>query len=236
MNDYLDLQDRILYEDNHLIAVNKAPSEIVQGDKTGDQPLADQVKEYLRRKYHKQGNVFLGIPHRLDRPSSGIVLFAKTDKALSRVSTMLKERKVKKIYWVVFDQAPPDMEGELHHYLRRDTKKNKSFASEKEKTGTKEAKLWYRLIAATTNYYLVEIELVTGRHHQIRSQFASIGCHVKGDLKYGAKRSNREGGIHLHARRLEFVHPVQKKAVKIEAMPPEDPLWDVFVSMVNQRA
>ncbi len=223
--------DWVLYEDNHFIAVNKSSSEIVQADETGDETLAERVKTYLKETYRKPGNVFLGIPHRLDRPSSGVVLFAKTDKALSRISTMFKERQVRKIYWVVLDTPPPDPEGVLVHHLLRDSSKNKSFAYPKPRGGTKEARLSYRLIAATSNYYLVEVELITGRHHQIRAQFAKVGCHIKGDLKYGASRSNRGGGIHLHARSLQFVHPVTKEETVITAPPPEENLWNVFRSM-----
>ncbi len=223
-----EIGKRILYEDNHLIAVNKLPSEIVQGDETGDETLAETVKQYIRKKYHKPGNVFLGIPHRLDRPSSGAVLFAKTDKSLSRISMMFKDRRVKKIYWAVFDAPPPDPEGTLVHYLVRNRKTNKSSAFPKNRSGAKQAELNYRLTAATDNYYLVEIELVTGRHHQIRAQFAREGCHIKGDLKYGASRSNRGGGIHLHARSLEFQHPVTRKSISITAPPPDEVLWNVF--------
>ena len=229
----MELSERILYEDNHLIAVNKLPSEIVQGDSTGDEPLASRVARFIKGRDGKPGNVFLGIPHRIDRPSSGIVLFAKTEKALSRISGMFKERRVKKCYWIVLDAPPPADRGELVHFLRKDGTKNKSFASQKQRSGAKEAKLAYELIAATSRYYLVEVELLTGRHHQIRAQFAAVGCHVKGDLKYGAPRSNPGGGIHLHARRLEFIHPVRKTSVQIIAPPPKEVLWDVFASMAS---
>ncbi len=231
MSDHQGIGKRVLFEDNHLIAVNKLSSEIVQGDETGDRTLAEDVKSYLKEVYSKPGNVFLGIPHRLDRPSSGAVLFTKTDKALSRISVMFKERRIRKIYWAVFDSTPPETEGELVHHLVRDSSKNKSFAYDKKRGDSKEARLTYRLIGATKNYFLVEIELITGRHHQIRAQFAKAGCRIKGDLKYGSPRSNRGGGIHLHARRLEFIHPVTEKPVIIEAPAPDEALWNVFRSI-----
>jgi len=243
-----DIKDRILYEDNHIIAVNKRCSEIVQSDKTGDTPLLEVVRDYIKKRDGKPGNVFLGTPHRLDRPTSGIVLFAKTGKGLSRLSEMFKEKQIRKIYWVVLDAMPPEHDGELQHMLTRDRKKNKSLAqkmssenSGSENSGSgnrnrenrsrekaKPARLSYRVISASDNYYLVEVDLQTGRHHQIRAQFAELGCHVKGDIKYGARRTNRDGGIHLHARRVEFIHPVRKELVTISAPPPEDPLWDHF--------
>lgn len=222
----------VLYEDNHLIAVNKRCGDIVQGDKSGDPTLAEEVKGYLKERYNKPGDVFIGIPHRLDRPTSGVVLFARTDKALSRVSVAFKEQRVKKIYWAVVDSMPSATSGILVHHLRRDRRKNKSFAYNKPGKNTQEAKLRYRLVAATQRYYLLEIELLTGRHHQIRAQLAAVGCRIRGDLKYGYPRSNRNGGIHLHARYLAMDHPVQgKDPVEIYAAPPEkDPLWAEFLS------
>ncbi len=222
------IAQRILYEDNHLIAVNKYPGEIVQGDKSGDEPLSSLTARYLKETYGKPGNVFLGIPHRLDRPSSGAVLFARTEKALSRMSVMFKQREVIKIYWAVLDCMPPEAEGELRHFLVKNSEKNKSVASAREKRGAKEGRLTYRVIGATDNYFLVEINLLTGRHHQIRAQFAALGCRIKGDLKYGAPRSNRDGGIHLHARSLDFTHPVRKERIVITADPPREQLWNIF--------
>ncbi|MCF7941701.1 MAG: RNA pseudouridine synthase [Spirochaetia bacterium] len=225
------VRDRILYEDNHLIVVNKLPSEIVQADETGDTPLSELVKEYLRKTYHKPGNIFLGVPHRLDRPTSGIVLFAKTDKALTRLGNMFRDKKITKTYWAIVDKMPPDEQGELKHYLVRNRKKNKSFASDQEKKDSQFAHLSYRVAGATTHYYMLEIILHTGRHHQIRAQLAAIGCTIKGDLKYGAKRSNKGGGIYLHARKVEFEHPTKKEPMIIVARPPLDPLWDCFVHL-----
>lgn len=227
-----DIASRILYEDNHIIAVNKLCGEPVQGDSSGDPPLLEKVREYIKIRDRKPGNVFLGLPHRLDRPTSGVVVLAKTDKALSRLGKIFKSREVRKIYHAVLDRMPPHEQGSLRHFLSKNRKLNKSFVvppGEAEKKGAKEAVLNYRLIAASTNYYLVEVELETGRHHQIRAQFAAVGCHIKGDLKYGAKRSNTDGGIHLHARSVRFVHPVSKQEVDICAAPPaKDPLWTQF--------
>ncbi len=222
------IADRILYEDNHLIVINKLPSEIVQGDLTGDATLGDAVKLYLKDTYNKQGNVFLGIPHRLDRPTSGIVVFAKTDKALSRLGTIFRERDVKKIYWAAVDKMPPEPEGKLTDYLLRNRQKNKSFSVSAAKEGAKKAELSYRVIGATKSFYILEIELHTGRHHQIRAQLAALHIHIKGDLKYGAARSNEDGGIHLHARKIIFNHPVGGKLLEIIAAPPNDPVWTDF--------
>ena len=226
----MDIKDRILYEDNHLIIINKLCGELVQGDVTGDETLADLVKEYLRVNYNKQGNVFLGIPHRLDRPTSGIVVYAKTEKALIRLNELFKGSAMKKTYWAIVDHMPNQTEGTLVHYIVRDTKTNKSVALSVEKNGGKLAKLDYKLIAASKNYFLLEVNLHTGRHHQIRAQFAAIGLHIKGDLKYGAARSNPDGGICLHARSISFMHPVKKEQIAITAPPPEDALWNAFVS------
>ena len=226
----MDIKDRILYEDNHLIIINKLCGELVQGDVTGDETLADLVKEYLRVTYAKQGNVYLGIPHRLDRPTSGIIVYAKTEKALIRLNELFKGSSVKKTYWAIVDHMPNQSEGTLVHYIIRDTKTNKSVALSVEKRGGKLAKLDYKLIAASKNYFLVEVNLHTGRHHQIRAQFAAIGLHIKGDLKYGSARSNPDGGICLHARSIDFIHPVKKEQISITAAPPDDTLWNAFVS------
>lgn len=223
-------KDRILYEDNHLIVVNKIPGELVQGDKTGDRTLADDVKEYLKVTYNKPGNVYLGIPHRLDRPTSGIVVYTKTEKALIRMNEMFKGSGVQKTYWAIVDRLPQKTEATLVHYISRDIVNNKSIAFPVEKKGTKIAKLDYKLIKSSDKYHLLEIALHTGRHHQIRAQLAAIGLHIKGDLKYGAARSNPDGGISLHARRIVFTHPVKKTEVEIIAPPPKDTLWDFFLS------
>ena len=211
----------VVYEDNHIIIVNKTASEIVQGDKTGDTPLSETVKQYLKEKYQKPGNVFVGVTHRLDRPVSGLVLFAKTSKALSRLNEMFKRGDVQKTYWAVVKNRPPQEEGTLSHWLLRNEKQNKSYVYDKEKPGSKHSLLDYRLIAASDNYYLLEVNLKTGRHHQIRCQLSKMGCPIKGDLKYGFARSNTDGSICLHARRIAFVHPVSKENITVEApLPP----------------
>lgn len=215
----------VVYEDNHIIAVNKTCREIVQGDKTGDTPLSDVVKHYLKEKYNKPGNVFAGVTHRLDRPVTGLVLFAKTSKALSRLNEMFRTGDVKKTYWAIVKNRPPRPEGELVHYLTRNEKQNKSYAWDVEKPGSKKAILHYKTIARSDNYYLLEIDLKTGRHHQIRCQLARMGCPIKGDLKYGAERSNPDGGISLHARRIAFIHPVSKLPIELVAPVPSDNLW-----------
>lgn len=216
---------KVLYEDNHIIIVSKSTSEIVQGDKTGDIPLSDTVAAYLKEKYNKPGNVFVGVAHRLDRPVSGVVVFAKTSKALSRLNDMFRVGKVDKRYLAIVKNRPQEIEAELVHYLVRNEQKNRSFAYNKEVPGSKKSILKYRLVGSSTNYNLLEIELMTGRHHQIRCQLAAIGCPIKGDLKYGAKRSNPDGGISLHARKIHFVHPVSKQPVTITAPVPDDNLW-----------
>ena len=219
----------VLYEDNQIIAVNKSSSEIVQGDKTGDQPLSETIKLYLKEKYNKPGEVYLGVAHRLDRPVSGVVLFAKTSKALTRLNEMFRNHEVKKIYWAIVKEKPAQFEGRLEHFLTRNEKQNKSVAYDTMRTDAKKAALIYRLIAHSDTYYLLEVELETGRHHQIRCQLAKMGCPIKGDLKYGFSRSNPNGGISLHARYIEFIHPVSKILVKIEAPVPEnDSLWKAF--------
>lgn len=219
---------QVIYEDNHVIIVNKTSSEIVQGDKTGDTPLSEIVKQYLKEKYNKPGNVYLGVTHRLDRPVSGIVVFAKTSKALPRLNEMFKNGEVKKTYWAIVKNCPKETEGELEHYLVRNEKQNKSYAYDKEVPNSKKAILHYKLIGHSQNYYLLEVDLKTGRHHQIRCQLAKMGCPIKGDLKYGAQRSNPDGSISLHARRIRFVHPVSREMIDIEAPVPNDNLWRGF--------
>ncbi len=218
----------VLYEDNHIIIVNKTASEIVQGDKTGDVPLSETVKAYLKEKYQKPGNVFIGVTHRLDRPVSGLVVFAKTSKALSRLNEMFKNSEVRKTYWAVVKNAPREPEGELVHYLVRNEKQNKSYAYDTEKPGSKRAVLHYRLIGRSQNYFLLEVDLKTGRHHQIRCQLAKMGCPIKGDLKYGFPRSNPDGSICLHARRVSFEHPVSHERIEVEAPVPAGSLWNGF--------
>lgn len=218
----------VVYEDNHLIIVDKSSSEIVQGDKTGDKPLAEMVKEYIKQKYHKPGNVFLGVVHRLDRPVSGLVVFARTGKALARLNEMFRTKEVHKTYWAIVGNCPPTEEGELVHWLVRNEKQNKSYAYDKEKPEAKKAILDYKLIGRSERYFLLEIDLKTGRHHQIRCQLAKMGCPIKGDLKYGAPRSNPDGSICLHARRVRFVHPVSKQEIDVTAPVPEGNLWHSF--------
>ena len=221
----------ILYEDNHIIAINKKTSDIVQADKSGDVPLSEEVKAYIKEKYNKPGEVFLGIPHRIDRPVSGVVLFARTTKALTRLNKMFQEhdQEIKKTYWAIVGNLPSQDSATLIHYMVRDTEKNKSHAYDKEKKGSKKAILEYKLIGRSQRYYLLEIKLLTGRHHQIRCQLAKIGCPIKGDLKYGFPRSNENGGISLHAREISFIHPVSKERITITATPPlKDNLWKEF--------
>ena len=217
----------VLYEDNHIIAVNKTCSEIVQGDKTGDEPLSETLKKYLKEKYNKPGEVFLGVTHRLDRPVSGVVIFAKTSKALTRLNEMFRNQEVKKTYWAIVKDRPAETEGRLEHYLVRNEKQNKSVAHTKMVPNAKKASLSYKLISHSDNYFLLEVQLETGRHHQIRCQLAKMGCPIKGDLKYGFPRSNPNGGITLHARYVEFVHPVSKQLIQITApCPADDKLWE----------
>ncbi len=218
----------VVYEDNHIIVVNKAPSEIVQGDKTGDEALPETIKRYLKEKYSKPGNVFLGVVHRLDRPVSGLVVFAKTSKALARLNEMFRSGDVKKSYLALVKNLPKEPEGELIHYLVRNEKQNKSYAYDKEVPHSKKAVLHYKLIARSDNYGLLEVDLKTGRHHQIRCQLAKIGCPIKGDLKYGFPRSNPDGSISLHARKICFIHPVSKEKLELIAPVPEDNLWKSF--------
>lgn len=214
---YDDLAGRILYEDNHIIVVNKRVGEIVQGDKTGDVPLSETLKAFVAMRDGKPGHVFMGVPHRLDRPVSGIAMFAKTSKALERLNGMFRTGEVHKTYWALTANRPEPEAGELHHFLYRNEKQNKSYAYDRQKPGTKEAVLRYKVIRDTDRYHLIEIELLTGRHHQIRCQLATTGCPIKGDLKYGAPRSNRDGGISLHARSISFIHPVKKEEIRITA-------------------
>ncbi|CAM3293662.1 Pseudouridine synthase RsuA/RluA-like domain-containing protein [Flavobacterium longum] len=216
---------QILHEDNHIIVVNKRVGDIVQGDKTGDKPLSDIVKEYLKDKYQKPGDVFLGVVHRLDRPTTGIVVFAKTSKALTRLNDLFKNRETQKTYWAIVKNRPPQESGTLEHFLVRHEKSNTSKAHIKEVGNSKKAVLDYKIIASLNNYYVLEIDLHTGRHHQIRAQLAAIGCPIKGDLKYGSDRSNPDGGISLHARQLAFTHPVSKENLVITAPVPDDALW-----------
>lgn len=218
----------VVYEDNHLIIVNKSSSEIVQGDKTGDKPLSEMVKEYIKQKYHKPGNVFLGVVHRLDRPVSGLVVFARTSKALARLNEMFRTKEVHKTYWAIVGNCPPTEEGELVHWLVRNEKQNKSYAYDKEKPEAKKAILDYKLIGRSERYFLLEVDLKTGRHHQIRCQLAKMGCPIKGDLKYGSPRTNPDGSICLHARRVRFVHPVSKQEIDVTAPVPEGNLWHSF--------
>lgn len=225
---FILIEMEILYEDNHIIIVNKSPREIVQGDKTGDKPLVDMVKDYLKEKYHKPGNVFCGVVHRLDRPTSGIVVFAKTSKALVRLNEMFKKGEVDKTYWAIVKDLPPQDEGTLVHFLIKNQKNNKSVAYDTEKPRSKKAVLHYKLVGRSQRYYLLEVKLETGRHHQIRCQLAKIGLPIRGDLKYGAQRSNPDGSISLHARNISFVHPVSKKMIDITAPVPDDPLWKAF--------
>lgn len=215
----------VIYEDNHLIVVNKAPGEIVQGDKTGDEPLVETLRRWIKEKYAKPGNVFCGVVHRLDRPVGGLVVFAKTSKALSRLNEMFRDGKVHKTYWALSRNLPPAPEGELKGYIKTIEKSNKSLYSLTPKEGYKEARLRYRLLGSMNRYHLIEVELLTGRKHQIRVQLSSIGCPIKGDLKYGDKRSNPDGSISLMARHIEFVHPVSKELISLTAPLPDDPLW-----------
>ena len=221
---------QVLFEDNHIIVVNKRPGDIVQGDKTGDKPLSEVVKSYLKEKYNKPGNVYLGVVHRLDRPTSGIVLFAKTSKALPRLNKLFQEKEAQKTYWAIVKNAPPKKSDTLIHFLKRNPKQNKSYAHIKEVPESKKAILEYRLLKKLDNYFLLEVDLHTGRHHQIRSQLSAIGSPIKGDLKYGFDRSNKDASIHLHARELKFIHPVKKEEIHIIAPPPDEVLWNNCVN------
>ena len=218
----------VVYEDNHLIIVNKQSGEIVQGDKTGDRPLSDIVKDSIKEKYQKPGAVFLGVVHRLDRPVSGLVVFARTSKALARLNKMFAEGEVHKTYWAIVKNAPRTSEGTLEHWLVRNEKQNKSYAYDHERPNAKKAILKYRTISHSDHYTLLEVNLMTGRHHQIRCQLAAMGCPIKGDLKYGAPRSNPDGSISLMSKRVEFIHPVSKETIVVEAPLPDDALWQTL--------
>ncbi|HAT3994159.1 TPA: RNA pseudouridine synthase [Elizabethkingia anophelis] len=219
-------ESQIVYEDNHLLVINKQVGQLVQGDKTGDKSLLDEIKDFIKIRDHKPGNVFLGLVHRIDRPTSGLVIYAKTSKALSRLTQMVKNREIEKTYWAIVPKEMIPLEQKLVHYLRKNEKNNKATVFEKVTEGAKEARLHYKVIRTLDNYYLLEIDLETGRHHQIRAQLAKIGIPIKGDLKYGASRSNPDGGIHLHARKLSFIHPVTKEAIEIIAPTnPQDKIW-----------
>lgn len=225
----MSINHRILFEDNHLIAVNKQSGDLVQGDKTGDLILPDLIKDYLAKKYNKPGAVFLGVTHRLDRPTSGVVIFARTSKALPRMNKLFATHKTIKTYWAVIQGTTPHKSERLVHHLVRNTKQNKSYAHDHPVPDSKEAILSYRVLQKLDRYTLLEIALETGRHHQIRAQLSKIGCVIKGDLKYGARRSNKDGSIHLHARSLEFIHPVKKEPIKIIApVPNGDAIWKVI--------
>ncbi|WP_327018497.1 RNA pseudouridine synthase [Croceibacter atlanticus] len=226
MKTYSDKNNlQVIYEDNHLIVVNKRAGDIVQGDKTGDKPLSDVVKSYIKEKYNKPGDVYLGVVHRLDRPTTGVVLFSKTSKALTRLNKMFANHETSKTYWAVVKNNPPKEKDRLVHYLKRNPKQNKSYAHKHEVPDSKKAILDYSLKFRLNNYNLLEVNLLTGRHHQIRSQLSSIECPIKGDLKYGADRSNPDGSIHLHARSLTIKHPVKKELITFKAPLPEDPIW-----------
>lgn len=219
----------VLYEDNHLIAVNKRPGDIVQGDRTGDKPLAELVMDHIREKYNKPGNVFTGVIHRLDRPSSGVVVFARTSKGLARMNEVFQKRAITKTYLAVVGKRPDKDHDKLVHYLRKNQKNNKATAFPKEAEGAKKAITEYTVVGSSDNYHLLRIDIETGRHHQIRCQLAAIGSPIKGDLKYGAPQSNKDGSIHLHALSVEFVHPIKNEPVKIVARPPDDTIWNYFM-------
>lgn len=227
------ISQQVLYEDNHLLILNKRAGEIVQGDITGVEPLLERAKVYIKQKYSKPGNVFLGLPHRLDQPVSGAVIFARTSKALTRLNQMLHDREIMKIYWAVVKNRPSEDEGKLVHYMSRNREKNKSYAFESPRKNASRAELKYRLIASADHYHLLEVELMTGRHHQIRSQLSILGCPIKGDLKYGAPRPNEDASIHLHARKIEFAHPVSGIKISVIAPVPSDPLWEFFEKIVG---
>lgn len=224
----------ILYEDNHLIAVNKRNREPVQPDTSGDTSLEDIVKKYIKEKYHKTGEAFLGVIHRIDRPVSGVVIFARTGKSLERMNKLFQEKNVEKIYWAIVKNPPPSETETLIHYLVRDAAKNMSYVFDKETPGSKKASLTYRVAGKSDNYYFLEIRLHTGRHHQIRCQLAKIGCPVKGDLKYGFPRSDKNGGISLHSRSAAFIHPVRSEPLMIIANPPDEPLWNYFLEICKK--
>ena len=217
---------QVLFEDNHLVIVNKRAGDITQGDKTGDKPLSDVVKEYIKDKYNKPGDVFLGVVHRLDRPTSGIIIFARTSKALERLNKMLRDKTINKTYWAVVKNHPKKEKDTLINFLRKNPKNNKSTAYNKEIDGSKKAILHYAVLKKLDNYSLIEVDLETGRHHQIRTQLSNIGSPIKGDLKYGFDRSNKDGSIHLHARKIQFIHPVSKEQINLTAPTPKEVIWN----------
>jgi len=226
-------KDQIIYEDNHVIVINKRASDIVQGDKTGDRTLPDDIKEYLKEKYNKPGNVFCGVVHRLDRPTSGAVVFARTSKGLERLNAQFRDKETDKVYWAIVENLPETTVGNLVHYLKKNENQNKSYVSKQSVVGSKEAKLQYKLIASSERYHLLEIQLETGRHHQIRAQLATINCFIKGDVKYGAKRPNEDGSICLHARKLSFNHPTSKEPLSFIAPCPKDAIWQFFEKIIG---
>lgn len=229
---FIDRTLEVIYEDNHLIVVNKRPSDLSQPDQTGDPALEDHIKAYLKEKYNKPGNVFCVPCHRIDRPVSGVLVFGRTSKALARMFELFKSRNVQKTYWAVVQEKPSAPSGLLIHHLKKNKDKNKSFVVNPEDPDSKRAELNYRLLGSSDNYHLIEVQPKTGRHHQIRVQLSHIGCSIKGDIKYGAKRTNSDASIHLHARKIEFIHPVQKENIEIIARPPKDPVWNHFVKTI----
>jgi 23S rRNA pseudouridine1911/1915/1917 synthase len=227
------MKNQILYEDNHLIAINKLASDIVQKDSTGDESLLETVKEYIKIKYSKPGEVFLGVIHRIDRPVGGVVIFAKTSKALTRMNKLFQDKEIEKTYWTVIERKPPLEEDYLINWLKKNQEKNKSRAYAKEVKGSKYAELKYNMLGRSKNYYYLEIYPKTGRHHQIRVQLSFINCNIKGDVKYGAKRTNRDGSIHLFARSISFMHPIKNEKILIKAAPPKDPLWNELTTLAS---
>lgn len=225
----------VIYEDNHIIIVNKAVGEIVQGDRTGDEPLVEKVKQWIKEKYAKPGNVFCGVTHRIDRPTMGLVVFARTSKGLSRMNELFMRGEVSKTYWAIVKNRPPQAAGTLTHWLTSVERNNKTYASTTQKPDSTKAVLNYRVIASSDHYHLLEIELITGRKHQIRCQLAAIGCPIKGDLKYGAERSNPDGGISLQSHRLQFIHPVSGKEIAVTAPLPDDALWQALAAQIKGR-
>ncbi len=226
----------VLFEDNHLIVVNKLPGQLVQGDKTGDAPLGDLVKEYIKVKYEKPGEVFLGVVHRIDRPVSGIVIFARTSKALARMNELFREKKIQKTYWAVVKNRPPSDQGTLIHYLIKDEARNKSKAYDKEIKNSQRSWLDYKVMGKSDNYFLLEINPHTGRHHQIRVQLSTMGCPIKGDIKYGFDRTNEDGSIHLHARSIQFIHPVKGEEIRLSASVPNEVIWNFFEKTIGPES
>ncbi len=225
-----DIKARVLYEDNHLLVVNKLPGELVQGDRTGDKTLLDFAKNYIKEEYNKPGAVFLGLPHRLDRPTSGAVVFCRTSKSLSRMTKIFRDKELKKVYWAIVAEKPKQESGKLVNMLLRNAKQNKSYVHKGDNKEAKKAELEYKVLKSSDRYHLIEVHLLTGRHHQIRVQLANIGSPIKGDLKYGSARSNKDGSISLHSRHISFTHPIKKEELVVNAPPPGNPLWDYFLS------